>query len=79
LKKIKNNLNGRDIKMAKNKDTRSFNRTGLFDYEKMTITAEDKKGVYVYDLKELLKNLDGEEVSIAGSADFTADVVLEKE
>ena len=65
--------------MAKNKDTRSFNRTGLFDFEKMTITSEDKHGVYVYDLKVLLKNLDGEEVSIGGSADFTADVVAEEE
>jgi hypothetical protein len=65
--------------MAKNKDTRSFNRTGLFDFEKMTITAEDKNGVYVYDLKELLKSLDGEEVSIGGSADFAPDVVEDED
>lgn len=65
--------------MAKNKDTRSFNRTGLFDFKKMTITAEDKKGVYIYNLKELLENLDGEEVSISGSADFTAEVIAEEE
>lgn len=65
--------------MAKNKDTRSFNRTGLFDFEKMTITAEDKNGIYIYDLNELLRGLDGENVAISGSADFTAEVVVDSE
>lgn len=56
--------------MAKNKDSRSVNRTGLFDMDNMTIKAEDKNGEYLFNLKKLLQEFDGENVSITVASDF---------
>jgi hypothetical protein len=57
----------------KNHDSKSFNRTGLFDFANMTITSEDKNGTYVFDLKAELEKCDGLELSFSGSTDIPAD------
>ncbi|MCM3257006.1 YonK family protein [Paenibacillus lautus] len=56
--------------MAKNKDSKTVNRTGLFDMDNMTITYEDKNGFQVFDLKLLLQDFDGSNVSVTVSSDF---------
>ncbi|QSF43524.1 YonK family protein [Paenibacillus tianjinensis] len=56
--------------MAKNKDSKTVNRTGLFEMDKMTVTAEDKNGIYIFDLKSLLQDFDGNNISITVASDF---------
>lgn len=62
--------------MAKNKDSKTVNRTGVFDMDKMQITAEDKSGIYVYDVKALLEEFDGEQISFTLSSDFNPSYVV---
>ena len=57
----------------KNHDARSFNRTGIFDRENMTIQYEDKNGVYLFDLGGALDKLDGLEISINASTEVPAE------
>ncbi|MFE4571306.1 YonK family protein [Paenibacillus chitinolyticus] len=59
----------------KNHDSQSFNRTGLFDYEKMTILYEDKNGTHTFDLKAELDKLDGLEISLSCSTEVPAATV----
>ncbi|OZB98035.1 YonK family protein [Paenibacillus sp. XY044] len=63
--------------MAKNKDTKTVNRTGSFEMETMTITHEDKNGIQVFDLKSLLKEFDGGNVSITIGSDFDPSHIVE--
>ncbi|MCY9593996.1 hypothetical protein PC41400_14530 [Paenibacillus chitinolyticus] len=62
----------------KNHDKSSFNRTGLFDYEKMTINYEDKNGVYTFNLKSALEKLDGQNISLSVEAETPAAIVDEE-
>jgi hypothetical protein len=57
----------------KNHDSRSFNRTGKFDFENMTVTFEDKNGKQVFDLRAELEKLDGLEISFSGTTEIPAD------
>jgi hypothetical protein len=59
----------------KNSDSKSFNRTGLFDKEKMTLLYEDKDGKLLFDLGAKLTDLDGEFLSISVNADLEPDYV----
>lgn len=63
--------------MAKNKDSKTVNRTGTFDMDKMQITAEDKNGIYTYDVKALLQEFDGEQISFTLASDFNPSHVVE--
>lgn len=56
--------------MAKNKDSKTVNRTGTFDMDKMQIIAESKDGFQTYDLKALLQEFDGEQLSFTLASDF---------
>ncbi|WP_339304558.1 YonK family protein [Paenibacillus sp. FSL L8-0435] len=56
--------------MAKNKDSKAVNRTGMFDMDKMQIVAESKDGFQTYDLKALLQEFDGEQLSFTLASDF---------
>ncbi|MBD8839475.1 YonK family protein [Paenibacillus sp. CFBP 13594] len=56
--------------MAKNKDSKAVNRTGTFDMDKMQIVAESKDGFQTYDLKALLQEFDGEQLSFTLASDF---------
>ncbi|PYE51626.1 YonK family protein [Paenibacillus barcinonensis] len=56
--------------MAKNKDSKTVNRTGTFDMDKMQIVAESKDGFQTYDLKALLQEFDGEQLSFTLASDF---------
>jgi len=57
--------------MAKNKDSKTVNRTGMFDMDKMQIVAESKDGFLTYDLKALLQEFDGEQLSFTLASDFS--------
>ncbi|OMD71204.1 YonK family protein [Paenibacillus odorifer] len=64
--------------MAKNKDSKTVNRTGLFDMDKMTITSEDKNGVYTFDVKSLLQDFDGSNISLTVASDFEPSHLVEE-
>jgi YonK protein. len=63
--------------MAKNKDSKSVNRTGLFNMDEMTITYEDKSGFQVFDLKALLQDFDGNNISVTVASDFKPSYQIE--
>lgn len=63
--------------MAKNKDSRTVNRTGLFDMDKMTITNGDKN-IQVFDVKSLLQEFDGGNLSLTLSSDFEPSHIVEE-
>lgn len=66
--------------MAKNKDSKSVNRTGKFNFETMTIKFEDKNNsIQVFDLKSLLKEYDEEDISITIASDFAPSHLAEQE
>lgn len=65
--------------MAKNKDTKNVNRTGLFSMDDMTITFEDKNNIQVFDIKALLQDFDGEQLSLTLASDFSPRHVVEQE
>lgn len=57
--------------MAKNKDGKSFNRTGRYNHNEGTITFEDNKGnVTVFNLVGKLAEYDGEEISVTVTTDM---------
>ncbi|MGV6935999.1 YonK family protein [Paenibacillus sp. CMM36] len=64
--------------MAKNKDSKTVNRTGLFNMDDMTITHEDKNGVQVFDVKSLLQGFDGTALSLTLASDFKPSHVIEE-
>ncbi|MEI2465007.1 YonK family protein [Niallia taxi] len=65
--------------MAKNKDSKTSNRTGVLDFEEFTVTHLDKKngGEDTYDLREMFRQFDGRQVSITVTYDDEAPVVEE--
>lgn len=64
--------------MAKNKDSKTVNRTGLFNKEKMQIVAEDKNGIQIFDLEALLEEFDGEQLSFTATSDFSPSHLVEE-
>ncbi|WP_336761574.1 YonK family protein [Paenibacillus sp. FSL P4-0176] len=64
--------------MAKNKDSKTVNRTGTFDMDKMQIIAEDKNGIQTFDVKALLQEFDGEQISFTLASDFNPSHVVEE-
>ncbi|KAF6620453.1 YonK family protein [Paenibacillus sp. EKM102P] len=64
--------------MAKNKDSKTVNRTGLFNMDDMTITHEDKNGVQVFGVKSLLQEFDGTTLSLTLASDFEPSHVIEE-
>lgn len=73
------NTKGELKNMAKNKDSKTVNRSGFFEMDSMTIRFEDKNGINTYDLKSLLQDFDGEEVSLTISSDFQPSYILNTE
>lgn len=65
--------------MAKNKDSKTVNRTGLFNMDDMTITHEDKNGIQVFDVKSLLQEFDGGNISLTVASDFEPSHIVEEE
>ncbi|WP_440118435.1 YonK family protein [Paenibacillus sp. QZ-Y1] len=64
--------------MAKNKDTKNVNRTGVLSMKDMTITYKDKDNTTIFNLEALLQEFDGEQFSITMSSDFNPSHVLEE-
>lgn len=64
--------------MAKNKDTKNVNRTGVLCMDDMTITYKDKDNITIFNLKALLQEFDGEQFSITLSSDFAPSHVMEE-
>jgi YonK protein. len=70
---------GDEFGMAKNKDSKSVNRTGLFNMDNMTIAYEDKNGnIQLFDIKSLLQEFDGEQLSMTLASDFNPSHVVEE-
>ena len=65
--------------MAKNKDSINKNRTGEFDLSQMTISSKDPKTevVTVYSIIDILKPLDGENISLTITSDTEAPKIEE--
>nr|WP_145401482.1 YonK family protein [Paenibacillus xylanexedens] len=64
--------------MAKNKDSKTVNRTGLFNQSDMTITHKDKDSITIYDIGKLLEEFDGEQISFTLASDFNPSHVVEE-
>lgn len=64
--------------MAKNKDSKTVNRTGLFDMDNMTITSEDKNGIQVFNVKSLLQDFNGGNISLTVASDFEPSHLVEE-
>ncbi|WP_405169313.1 YonK family protein [Paenibacillus sp. FSL H3-0286] len=64
--------------MAKNKDSKTVNRTGLFNLDTMTITSEDKNGTYTFNVKSLLQDFDGGNISLTVASDFEPSHLIEE-
>lgn len=56
--------------MAKNKDSKTVNRTGVLSMDDMTVTYKEKDTYIVFDLKSLLQDFDGGHISINVASDF---------
>lgn len=63
--------------MAKNKDSKTVNRTGLFNIQDMTIAHKDKDTYLVFNLESLLKDFDGQNISITIGSDFEPSHIIE--
>lgn len=63
--------------MAKNKDSKTVNRTGLFNMNDMTITHKDKDNITIFDVKSLLQEFDGGNISLTLGSDFDPSHVVE--
>jgi hypothetical protein len=61
---------------GKNKDGRSFNRSGIYDHSAGTITFVDPKGKEpekVFDLAKTLEQYDGCEISVSVTTEVLAE------
>lgn len=64
--------------MAKNRDSKTVNRTGFFNMEDMTITYKDKDSITIFNLAELLKEYDQGNISLTIASDFEPSHVVEE-